>query len=130
MSQQEIEVILSRQLAEYLELPIFIVDPAGALLYYNAPAESVLGTRYAETGPMPASEWSTIFTPVDQKGQAIKPEDLPLMIAIIKQHPAHSSFWIQGMDETMRQIEVTAFPLIAQANRFLGAIAIFWEVTE
>ena len=29
MSQQEIEVILSRQLAEYLALPIFIVDPSG-----------------------------------------------------------------------------------------------------
>lgn len=130
MTQQEIEVILARQLAEYLAMPIFIVDPAGGLLYYNEPAESVLGSRYDETGPMDASDWSTLFKPVDKKGLPVKPEDLPLMIAMTKQHPAHSSFWILGLDGALRQIEVTAFPLIAQANRFLGAIAIFWEVPE
>jgi hypothetical protein len=27
----------------------------------------------------------------------------------------------------LREIEVTAFPLVGQADRFLGAIAIFWE---
>jgi hypothetical protein len=27
----------------------------------------------------------------------------------------------------MQEIEVTAFPLIGQTNRFLGGIAIFWE---
>jgi PAS domain-containing protein len=130
MAQQEIEVILARQLAEYLAMPIFIVDPEGDLLYYNEPAESVLGIRYDETGPMGPSEWSTVFKPVDRKGHPIKPEDLPLMIAMTKQHPAHSSFWIQGLDGAPRQLELTAFPLIAQAQRFLGAIAIFWEVKE
>ncbi len=61
MSQKEIEVILARQLAEYLVMPIFIVNPAGDLLFYNESAEDILGKRYDETGPMPASEWSTIF---------------------------------------------------------------------
>ena len=130
MAQKEIEVILARQLAEYLEMPIFIVDPNGDLLFYNEPAESVLGSRYVETGPMPSSVWSTIFKPVDRHGNPVKPEDLPLMIAMVKQHPAHSSFWIEGLDGAFRQIEVTAFPLMAQAQRFLGAIAIFWEVPE
>jgi PAS domain-containing protein len=130
MSQHEIEVILARQLAEYLAMAIFIVDPAGDLLYYNEPAEAVLGSRYVETGPMPASEWSTVFKPMDQDGKAILPEELPLMIAMTKLHPAHKTFWIEGLDNAMRQIEVTAFPLLAQADRFLGAIAIFWEVPE
>ena len=56
MSQQEIEVILARQLAEYLNMAIFIVDPSGDLLYYNEPAEAILGSRYVETGPMSASD--------------------------------------------------------------------------
>jgi PAS domain-containing protein len=128
MSQQEIEVILARHLAEYLALPIFIVDPNGDLLFYNEPAEAILGHRYDETGPMPASDWSTIFNPVDKNGQAIRPEELPLMIAMMKRHPAHQSFWIHGLDGAMREIEVTAFPLSAQADRFLGAVAFFWEV--
>ena len=130
MSQMEIEVILSRHLAEYLAMPIFIVDPAGSLLYYNEPAEEVLGYRYIETGTMPASEWSTIFSPMDEDGNPLPPEELPLIIAINEQHPAHKSFWIKGMNGSLRKLEVTAIPLIGQAERFLGAIAIFWEVTE
>jgi len=128
MSQQEIEIILARHLAEYLALPIFIVDPNGDLLFYNEPAEAILGHRYDETGPMPASDWSTIFNPVDKNGQPIHPEELPLMIAMMKRHPAHRSFWIHGLDGAMRELEVTAFPLTAQADRFLGAVAFFWEV--
>lgn len=128
MTQQEIEIILARHLIEYLALPMFIVDPDGDMLYYNEPAESILGLRYSETGILPAAEWSTAFEPVDEKGNPLNPEDLPLMIATLKREPAHRSFWIRGMDEVLRQIEVTAIPLQAQADRFLGAVAIFWEV--
>ncbi len=60
----------------------------------------------------------------------MKPEDLPLMIAMTELHPAHSRFGIKGLDETLRVIEMTAFPLIAQADRYLGAISIFWEVPK
>jgi hypothetical protein len=127
MSQQEIEVILTRHLAEYLAMPIFIVNPVGDLIFYNEPAEMVLGTRYSETGIMPASEWGTAFSPVDQQGASIPPQDLPLMIALTKRCPAHKVFWIRGLDGRLREIEVTAFPLIGQADRFLGGIAIFWE---
>jgi PAS domain-containing protein len=127
MPQQEIEVILARHLAEYLAMPIFIVNPAGDLIFYNEPAEAILGRRYAESGAMPATEWSTVFQPVDREGSLISPDELPLMIALSKRHPAHKLFWIQGLDGASREIEVTAFPLVGQADRFLGAIAIFWE---
>ncbi len=127
MSQQEIEVILSRHLAEYLAMPIFIVNPAGDLIFYNEPAEAILGTRYSETGSMPAQEWATIFLPIDHDGNPIPPEKLPLVIAITKRHPAHKIFWIKGKDGAMREIEVTAVPLVGQADRFLGGMAIFWE---
>ncbi len=129
MSQQEIEVILARHLAEYLAMPIFIVNPAGDLIFYNEPAEAILGTRYNETGIMPASEWSTVFQPVDLEGSPIPPDELPLVIAVTQQRPSHKTFWIRGLDGALREIEVTAFPLIGQADRFLGGIAIFWEVT-
>ena len=130
MSQQEIEVILARHLAEYLAMPIFIVNPAGDLIFYNEPAEILLGTRYNETGIMPASEWSTAFNPIDQQGNSIPAEDLPLMIALTKRHPAYKTFWIHGLDGNLHEIEVAAFPLIGQAERFLGGIAIFWETRK
>lgn len=130
MTQQEIEIILSRQLSEYLALAIFIVDPEGNLIFYNEPAESILGARYEETGPMSAEMWATIFHPVDREGRPMSAETLPLMIALLRKHPAHATFWISGLDQEIRQIEVTAFPLNAQADRFLGAIAIFWEAEK
>jgi len=79
MPQQEIEVILARHLSEYLTLPIFIVNPKGDLLFYNEPAEAVLGKNYSETGIMPAEEWSTVFQPVTAEGKPILPEELPLV---------------------------------------------------
>ena len=129
MPQQEIEVILARHLSEYLVMPIFIVNPAGDLVFYNEPAETILGQSYSETGLMPASEWSTVFNPVDSQDRPIPPEELPLVIALQERHPAHKTIWIHGLDGVAREIGVTAFPLIGQAERFLGAIAIFWEIS-
>jgi hypothetical protein len=64
---------------------------------------------------------------MDADGKPIPPDELPLMIATIQRRPAHRLFWIRGLDGNLRGIEVTALPLIGQANRFLGGIAIFWE---
>jgi PAS domain-containing protein len=128
MPQQEIEMILVRQLASYLAMPIFIVDPQGTLVFYNEPAEPLLGRRFEETGEMPSAEWSTIFEPTDEAGKPIVPEDNPLVIALVERRPTHRILWIRGLDKVQRHLEVTCFPLIGQARRYLGAIAIFWEV--
>jgi PAS domain-containing protein len=130
MPQREIEIILARQLASYLATPIFIVDPQGTLAFYNEPAEAILGCRFEETGEMKAGEWSTLFKPVDANGDPLKPDDLPLVIALKEQRASHRSFSISGLDGVLRHIQVTAFPLMGQAHRFLGAVAIFWEVKQ
>lgn len=128
MASKDIEVILSRHLAGCLAMPIFIVDPAGNLLFYNEPAKLILGRRFEETGEMPAGEWATAFTPTDELGNQIPPESLPLMVVLNERRPAHLRFWIRGLDGSSRHIEVTAFPIIGQAKQFLGGIAIFWEI--
>ena len=43
-----IEIILMRELAGHLATPIFVVDTAGDLLFYNDPAERLLGSRLTE----------------------------------------------------------------------------------
>jgi PAS domain-containing protein len=127
VEQKEIEVILMRQLASYLDMPVFLVDPTGNLVFYNERAEGILGRRFEETGEMPASEWGTVFVPRDESGQILPPEQLPLMIAITEQRPAYRAFSIRGLDGVERFIEVTAFPLVGLQGRHLGAAAIFWE---
>lgn len=130
MSQKEVEVILTRQLASCLAVPIFIVDPKGDLVYYNEPAEAILSHRFEETGEMPVGEWSTIFEPTEASGAPLPSEELPLVIALRERRPAHRDFWIRGLDGKRRHLAVTAFPLVGQADRFLGALALFWEADK
>lgn len=130
MPQKEIEVILTRQLAGYLAMPVFIVDPEGTLIFYNEPAEVILGRRFEETGEMAANEWGTIFKPTDAAGVPLQPTALPLMIALKERRLAHGHFWIRGLDDVQRHIETAAFPIIGHAARNLGAVVIFQEVNE
>jgi PAS domain-containing protein len=127
---QAIELILMRQLAGALAMPIFVVDPAGDLLFYNEPAEDLLGRRFDEAGPMPAVEWSTVFSQRDEDGSPIPPEGIPLMIALREHQPAHRTFWITGHDGVARRVGVTAFPLEAIEGGHLGAVALFWQADD
>ncbi|MDH3649401.1 MAG: PAS domain-containing protein [Saprospiraceae bacterium] len=127
MPVKEIEVILSRQLADSLSIPIFLVDPKGDLIFYNEPAEGILGKRFEDTGPMPMKIWSTIFKIKDDDGILIPQEDLPLVKSLTLQIPAQSSFWLESLSGERHHISVTSLPLIGEANRFLGALAIFWK---
>ena len=127
MFQKAVELILMRQLASSLAMPIFLVDPAGDLLFYNEPAEQLLGSRYDETGEMSVGQWSSLFTPIGEDGAPLPGEALPLNIALHKHRAAHLAFWIRGLDGVSRKIGATAFPLEGQGGRQLGAVGIFWE---
>jgi PAS domain-containing protein len=127
MSHQEIEVILTRQLATYLAMPIFVVGTDGTLVFYNEPAETILGCRFDETGALSPDEWTQLFKATDEQGMPLPPDERPVLVAVRERRPSHRDFWLHGMDNVLRHIEVTAFPLIGQADRYLGAVAIFWE---
>jgi PAS domain-containing protein len=126
--QQPVELILLKQVAGYLATPMFLVDPAGTLLFYNEPAEELLGHRYEETGQMPLEEWGTIFSPTDSLGRPLPPEDLPLAQALLKRTPTQGSFFIRGLDGVSRHLSVTAVPLEGPGGTDLGALAIFWAL--
>ena len=125
-----IRLILIRQLAGYLSVPLFLVDPKGNLLFYNEPAEVILGRRFEETGAMSAEEWSAAFTPLDQERQPLPPENLPLRITLAKQRPAYRRFFIRGLDGVLRHVEVASIPITGLQGEFLGGAALFWEVSE
>jgi PAS domain-containing protein len=122
----DIEIILSRQLADSLSVPVFIVEPNGTLLFYNEPAEHILGKRFNDTGAMPAAEWATLFEPYDDEGNKLLPKELPLVKTLYRQEPAHGTFWIKSLNGSVYKISVTSYPIIGRAKRFSGAVAIFW----
>ncbi len=130
MPAYEIEIILNRQLADCLSIPVFITDTAGNLIFYNEPAEEILGKRYEETGEMPVEMWGTIFKPVDEAGNLLAPDDLPLVKTLRNCRPYHKVFLIESLKGTIEKISVTSYPILGRSGKFLGAVALFWELKD
>jgi PAS domain-containing protein len=125
--QNPLEIILLRQWASYMAIPIWITSVDGMLIYFNEPAERIIGVRYGEAGPLPVGELVARFKISDEYGQPIRQRDLPLAVAIEQRKPSHSRLRIESEDGKHRVIAVTAFPIEGQGGRFLGAVAMFWE---
>jgi PAS domain-containing protein len=130
MASHDIEIILNRQLADCLSIPVFITDTEGNLIYYNEPAEQILGKRYEESGEMPVTVWGTIFKPEDENRNPLSPEELPLMKTIRNQKPSHKTFFIKSLTGKIERISVTSYPILGRPSRFLGAVALFWDTNN
>jgi PAS domain-containing protein len=129
MAQQPIELILTRQWASYLAVPVWLVGADGELLFYNEAAEAIVGRRFDESGEMPLSELSEVFEIIsDEDESPVPPEQLALGIALFEHRAAHQRIRIRGLDGVWRRVDATAFPLEGQGGRFLGAVVLFWDV--
>jgi len=116
-----------RQLASDLAMPILLVDPAGRLLFYNEPAEGLLGRSDEETGEMPFATWTRLLRVTTEDGSLLPLEACPLSLALQPHRAVHGAVRSQGPDGVMRKIEATACPVEGPGRRHLGAIAIFWQ---
>ena len=127
MAQMPVELILFRQLATSLAVPVVLVDDQGDIVFINEAAERVLGVRLEELDTLPFETWTTAFRPRDKEGGSVTAAELPLVKAIRERRPAHGPLVIFGADGVERTIEVTAFPLEGGRGRLLGGVAMFWE---
>ena len=127
-SPKPIQIILARQLASSLAMPILIVDTDGTLIFYNEPAEVILDQRFEETGEMPADVWSGRFAVADEARKPIAQEDRPMMMALSERQPYSRTVWMRCGHREWLHVNITAFPLIGEGRQFLGAQMIFWEV--
>ena len=128
MAQQHpVELILLKQWASYLTIPVFVMDAAGDLIYYNEPAELLLGRSFDDQGELPLSDLATVFVTTALDGSPIAAEDLPIGIALLQRRPAHGRVRFVAFDGVARTIEATAFPVEGLGSRFLGAVSMFWE---
>jgi PAS domain-containing protein len=128
MTQREVELILVRQLASYLTIPIFVVDPKGTLIYFNEPAEEFLARRFDETEELSLEEWTTLISPTNEDGTPLRHDQRPIITSLEEHRPAHATIWITNLAGVRREIEVTTFPIVGQAGRDLGVVTLFWGV--
>lgn len=127
VAQNAVEMILTKQWAGYLTVPVFVMDAGGNLLYYNEPAEPLIGRPFDDVGELPSTELASIFETSAEDGSAIPNDELPIVVALMQRRPAHLRMRMRSLDGVERVLEVTAFPIEGQAGRFLGAVAMFWE---
>ena len=123
-------LILAREFASKLATPMFVADAKGDVVFYNEAAEKVLGRPFAEGMEMSADEWVSLFDLETLEGEPMELTEMAAGIALLERRPAHRALRIMGLDGRRRIVAVTAFPLFARADEFIGMVAIFWEQAE
>ncbi|HWO16966.1 MAG TPA: hypothetical protein VNM89_09680 [Solirubrobacterales bacterium] len=129
MTQRPLELILARNLMSALSTPAFLVDEGGLLVFYNEAAGILLGKRFEEVGTVGPEEWGAMFGPFDENGEPIPYDELPLVVAVRNDRPAHANFEIRSTDGALHDVEVSAFPILT-AHGSQGAIAVFWPAAN
>lgn len=125
-----IELILARQLAGYLAVPIVMIDPTGTVIYYNEPAERILGRRFDEGGPIPPVQWTAAFEFRDESGNLVATEKMPLAAALRTRKLAYLNVSMRGLDGTRHRISEVGIPLVGNGRRFLGVLAFLFELDD
>jgi PAS domain-containing protein len=126
MAQHDVGLILMRQLASGLAVPMFIADEKGDMLYFNEPAEVLLGRHFDEVGDLPLQEQRQIFALRDEQGNLVPADQPPIVVALREQRPVHRRLQMRSLDGRDHAIEVTAFPLLGGGGHLIGVVAMFW----
>ena len=121
-----LDLILARNLIDTLAMPAFLVDNEAAVVFYNDAAGRLLGKSFEETGRLTRDQWGQIG-PVDEEGNPVEHERLPLTVALREGRPAHGRFRICTDEHSVVEIETSALPLVSD-EEFHGALVVFWPV--
>jgi len=128
--QKNLVLILAREFASKLAEPMLVTDADGNLVFYNEPAEDVLGRAFSEAGELAADRWASSFHAEAPDGTPMPLEQMPAGIALVERRPATGVVRFTGLDGVTRTISVTGIPLFAHRDEFVGAVAIFWELAS
>lgn len=130
MAQRPVELILARQLAGSLAVPVLLVDAAGNTVFFNEPAELIFGRRFDEIEALEFEERTRVLAPRRADGGPLPVDELPGMLAMRDRRPAHAALFIHGFDGVLRSVEATAVPLESANGRVLGALVVLWSAEE
>ena len=127
---KSLPLILARELGSNLATPMFLIDGAGTLVFYNEAAELLIGRPFAEVGEMPALDFGEELRMSDSDGAPLRRRDTPAGIAFFERRPAHRMVMATGYDGVRRRVEATAYPLFGSTDDLHGVLTVFWEVRD
>ncbi len=119
-----LELILARNLVSSLELAAALLDEEQTIVFFNEAAGELVGASFEETGRMSLGEWQARFGPLDEKGNRVPVDELPLASALREGRPAHARlrFRLEGRE---REVEASGLPLVGP-NGYRGAVVALW----
>lgn len=127
MLHKSLPLILAREFAANIATPVSVWDERGRLVYFNEPAERIVGRAHAEVGELEHAEWTKLFLVENLDGRPLRVEEMPVGIAQFEKHPAHDTLAFTNANGIRHEVEVTAFPLLGRADELLGVVAVYWE---
>jgi PAS domain-containing protein len=130
MAQQPIELILARQLASGLVVPVLLVDERGDTVFFNEPAELLFGRRFDEIDLLPLEGRKAALAPADTAGRPLDADQLPAVVAMRERRPVHATIQIHGPDGGLHPVETTVFPLEGADGKLEGAFVVLWRARD
>jgi hypothetical protein len=126
-AQKSLPLILAREFAANLATPMVLMDERGSLVFFNEPAEQIIGQTHAEVGELGPDEWGRLFKVEKIDGTPVAVEKTPAGVTLAKRRPAHDTLAFTTIDGVRHEIAVTAFPLLGREDELLGVVSVFWE---
>jgi PAS domain S-box-containing protein len=126
-AHKSLPVILAREFASNLATPLAVIDEDGTLVFFNEPAERIIGQTHAELGDLSEDEWRARFQAERLDGTAVGPEEMPTSVARRLRRPAHETLHFTMLDGQQRTLSVTAIPMLGREQDVAGVVVVFWE---
>jgi len=126
-AHKSLPVILAREFASNLATPLAVIDEEGTLVFFNEPAERIIGQTHAELGDLSEEEWRARFQAERRDGTQISADEMPTSVARRLRRPAHETLHFTMLDGQQRTLSVTAIPMLGREQDVAGVVVVFWE---
>jgi PAS domain-containing protein len=126
-AHRSLPLILAREFAANLATPLVIFDEAGTIVFYNEPAERIIGQTPGELGNLPEQEWRARFSAERLDGTPVDNDDQPTAVARREHRPTHDTLVYKMLDGRRHTLAVTAIPLLGRDDELVGIVSVFWE---
>jgi len=130
MHGRGIELILMRQLASCLSIPIVLSDARGVVAYVNEPAEELLGVTVADSETLSIHELAESLMIRGCTGDRLTQDELPSRVALLSGRVAQCRVQARVGDGRHIWLDATAFPLISPVGESVGIVALYWEAPD
>jgi PAS domain-containing protein len=128
--QRPIELILLRELARRLAMPVTLYDADQRLVYLNPAAEALLAAGREKLEETSLDDMMDFLRPTDAYGAPIPAERMPIGVALTEERGQHGNLWIHDAQGVAHWMANTSIPLRGQGGDALGAMSIWWKVGD